>query len=524
MKSEELLVPENLKILSEIDQSPEYQTYYKWFLSFTQIPHPTFKCVQIAQKVCEWLDKLNVKYQKDDDLNIVVNLPASKGKENSPVLAIQTHLDMVWVGEEVDGRIKVELDKNYKISNEKSIEVLRAPKSTLGADDAFGIALCFDIIENRDKFTHGPLELIMTSDEEEGLIGVKKLPKKDDTSGKISPFKFKYLLNCDCLSSDKIYVGCPGCEKFDVKLHPTFELIDKDIENKIEVVIKLDNFRGGHSGNTIHQGQANPIKWIAHILNVLKSKKIEYQITTINGGQKMNAIPTSCHCSFLIDIKHKDEIDTIINSTLKDLKADFYPKEPNICCLIQYNNLSKPTNALTKKDSINIINILTIIRHGILRMHPIFEDKVDSSNNLAKIDLTYNKDEAQIDLICLSRGSTNTEFDKIENAMRSIFELCPIKNEFSTYTGSRPWPAKQSSKLADTIKKVAKDEYNLELEYGLTQVTIECPIFLNLGYNDADIVSFCSNIPLAHCVGEFLDINESIRYRNIIYKTIENLA
>ena len=524
MKSEEILTPDNLEILSQLDKSSEYQSYFKWFLAVTQIPHPTYQCKQIFNKVCEWLDKMSIPYEKDDYFNIVVRLPSNNFPENAPCVAIQTHLDMVWVGEEVDGKIKVELIKNFKNPNGKIIDILKAPKSTLGADDDFGLALCLDIIENKDKFDHGPIEIIMTSDEEQGLIGAKELPKKGDKNGKISPFNFKYLINCDCLKSDKIYIGCPGCEVFDIKLFPSFELKN----NGIEINVKLENFQGGHSGQTIHYGQGNPIKWITHILNNLKLNKIDFQLSYFKGGQAMNAIPTNCECSFILEEQNKSSAEKIINSVLQNLKEDFALIEKNINCSINYNCITSNKYALTKQDSIQIINVLTAIRHGIIRMHPRFKEKVDSSMNLAQISLQFYKEEneeykSEVFIKGLSRGASNTEFDKIENSIRAIIELCPIKNEFSTYVACRPWPTKEKSNLVDIIRSVAKENYNLDLEPGLSQVTIECPIFLALGYNDADIVSICSDIPLAHCIGEYLDIHESIQYRNIIIKTLGQL-
>ena len=525
MKSEDLLTPDNLEILGQLKKSPDYQNYFKWFLAITQIPHETFHCEEIANKVCEWLKLLNISYERDDSNNIVARLPPNNFPENSPWVAIQTHLDMVWVGEEVDGKIKVELIQNFKNEEGKIIDILKAPKSTLGADDGFGLALCLDIIENKDKFSHGPLEIIMTSDEEQAIVGAKKLPKKNDKNGKISPFKFKYLINCDCLKSDKIYVGCPGCELFNIKLFPSFELINKGVE----INIKLDNFSGGHSGGTIQNGQGNPIKWMTHILNNLKLNKINFQITSFNGGQMMNTIPTSCECSFIVEEQNKDSAEKIINSILQNLKEDFLTIETKLNCSTNYNILSTNKNALTTEDSIQIINVLTLIRHGIMRMHPVFKERVDSSNNLGIVSLKFNKkengeNEAEVSITCYSRGATNTEFDKIENSMRAIFELCPIRNEFNTYIGSRPWPPKENSKLAEIMGNIAKENYNLDLKPGLVQVTIECPIFLSLGYDDADIVSICSNVPLAHCIGEYLDIHESIIYRDIIIKTLEKLT
>ena len=525
MKSEDLLTPDNLEILKQLEKTDDYQNYFKWFLVITQIPHPTYKCEEISNKVCEWLQKFNIPYERDDSNNIVARVPPHNFPENSPCVAIQTHLDMVWVGEEVDGKIKVELIKNFKNPEGKIIDILKAPKSTLGADDGFGLALCLDIIENKDKFDHGPLELIMTTDEEQGLIGAKKFPKKSDKNGKISLFKFKYMINCDCLTSDKIYVSCPGCEVFNIKLFPSHEIKKEGIEVKI----KLENFTGGHSGATIHYGQGNPIKWISHILNNLKLNKIDFYITKFIGGQAMNAIPTHCECSFIITEQNQQSANNLINSTLDNLKQDFITIEKKLNCSVVYNKISSNKNSLTKEDSITLVNVLTVIRHGIVRMHPVFTDKVDSSMNLAMISLKFDKKEnekyeAEVSITGLSRGSTNTEYDKIENAMRAIFELCPIKNEFSTYVASRPWPAKEKSELANIMSNIAKEKYNLDLKPGLTQVTIECPVFLTLGYDDADIVSLCSSIPLAHCIGEYLDIHESIIYRDIIIKTLGKLT
>jgi hypothetical protein len=256
----------------------------------------------------------------------------------------------------------------------------------------------------------------------------------------------------------------------------------------------------------------------------LKLNKIDYKISKFIGGQAMNAIPTHCECSFIIDEANKESAEKIINSILQNLKEDFYTIETNINCAVNFNKITDSKNALTKQDSITLINVLTVIRHGIVRMHPVFKDKVDSSMNLATISLKFDNNAAEVFISGLSRGSTNTEYDKIENSMRAIFELCPIKNEFSTYIASRPWPAKAKSELAELMGKIAKEEYNLDLPPGLTQVTIECPVFLTLGYNDADIVAICSNIPLAHCIGEYLDIHESIKYRDIVIKTLGKLT
>ena len=138
--------------------------------------------------------------------------------------------------------------------------------------------------------------------------------------------------------------------------------------------------------------------------------------------------------------------------------------------------------------------------------------------------INSEKKNCEFYIECCSRGSSNTEFYKIENAVRAVFELCNIKNKFETYISIPAWPVKEKNELVKIIKEVALKEYNIILEPGLIQVTIECPVFLQLGYTDADIVSVCPSIPLAHCIGEYMDVNEAIRFKNIIIKTLGKLT
>ena len=527
MDAKDLLTPDNLELLSQLDSSKDYQNYFKWFIAITQIHRPTYHCEEIFKKICEWLTVLKTPFEKDEkNFNIVVRLPSNNFPENAPTSCIQTHIDMVWVGEQINNKIKVEYIKNFKSKNDEILNILQAPKSTLGADDGFGVALCLDIIENKNSFDHGPLEIIFTSDEEQGLISAKKLPKKNEKNenNEINSFNFKYLINCDCLRGDKVYVGCPGCELLKGYLYPEIEKIN--LENKKIVSLDFSNFTGGHSGATIQNGQANPIKWISYILNSLKLNEINFWIFDMKGGQTANAIPTYCNISFIIDEKNEKKAKELIDKDINELSLDFAQIEKNKICKVEINSLNEEKYAITYENSKQIINILNIIRQGIVRMHPIFKDKVDSSNNLGIVSMKIDSEKKTCEFYieCCSRGSTNTEFDKIENSIRAIFELCNIKNKFETYIASRPWPVKEKSELAEVIKEVAKKEYNLILESGISQVTIECPIFLQLGYTDADIVAVCPNIPLAHCVGEYIDVNEAIKFKNIIIKTLGKLT
>ena len=123
--------------------------------------------------------------------------PASDGREGAPTVVLQAHLDMVCERDPDspydprEGRIDVVRDGDWVV----------AEGTTLGADNGIGVAAAMAVAED-SEIAHGPLELLFTVSEEQGLDGAKALDPSLVTG--------RLLLNLDGTSDKSITIGCAG--------------------------------------------------------------------------------------------------------------------------------------------------------------------------------------------------------------------------------------------------------------------------------------------------------------------------
>ena len=68
---------------------------WKHFYELSQIPRPSKREEKAVKFVKEFARKNNFKFDEDKVGNIVIHVPATKGKEKSPIVVLQGHVDMV---------------------------------------------------------------------------------------------------------------------------------------------------------------------------------------------------------------------------------------------------------------------------------------------------------------------------------------------------------------------------------------------------------------------------------------------
>ena len=108
------------------------------FEQISQVPRPSKKEEKIVAWLLEWAAENGLEARSDDALNIVIEVPASPGYENSQTLILQGHMDMVC-----------EKSKGFEHDFDKDpIELvytddgwLTANQTTLGADNGIAIAM-----------------------------------------------------------------------------------------------------------------------------------------------------------------------------------------------------------------------------------------------------------------------------------------------------------------------------------------------------------------------------------------------
>lgn len=224
---------------------------------------------------------------------------------------------------------------------------LYATHTTLGADDGMGIALAIAAALDKNV-KHGPLELLLTSDEEIGLIGASALKKC---------LEAKYLLNLDSEDLGEICISCAGGFRITFEKEMQREEIPKDYHY---YDIKISGYLGGHSGVEINQYRGSAIKQLARVLKGIQS---EIKIIEIKGGQAHNAIPAVAQ----VRIAAKQNLSEKVQQIFKAIHEPYAPKEKDAKIELTEVTPASPLKSFSNENTKNLINFLLNTLYGPLR-------------------------------------------------------------------------------------------------------------------------------------------------------------
>lgn len=478
----------------------EPKIIWEQFYGITQIPRPSKKEEKIIEYVKGWAGEHNFAFDEDAVGNLVIHIPATEGHENAPVTVIQGHMDMVCEknkGTEHDF-------ENDPIKLIRDGEWLTADGTTLGADNGIGVAAGFAAALDPEVI-HGPLELLCTVDEETGLTGANNLQPgfiKGDT-----------LLNLDSEEDGAFYVGCSGGQD-------TIGLYDipwqKNKKKKYAAYeLMITGLKGGHSGLDVANGRANAIILLAKLLN--RCEGIKFRIASIAGGSKRNAIPREAEAVLLVKVddvqKFKVIIDQFVSDTLLEfakndggLKVTFEPKEGS------YDEYFR------KDFGKLIIDTLLALPHGIIAMSEDIEGLVETSTNLATVEIAENL----LRVGTSQRSSIESAKVDIANKVSAVFKLSGA-DEIEFGDGYPGWQPNMDSELLKTGKRIFTEMYNKDPEIKAIHAGLECGI-LGDKFPGLDMISFGPTIHGAHSPDERLNIADVGKFYNLVKAILKERA
>ena len=264
---------------------------WKNFYALTQIPRPSGHTEQVAKFLVDFGKQHGAEAYIDEAGNVVMSKGATPGYEDRATTVLQAHMDMV-PQKTKDSKHNFETDPlDVYIDG----EWVTARDTTLGADDGMGVAAAMAIIED-DTLEHGPIEVLITRDEETGLEGAFGL--------KADALKGKYLLNLDSEEEGEITIGCAG--GVDILCHMEYQEMNVEPEGMLCYDIVIKGLLGGHSGLEIPLGRANANKLMARLLFAVVNTNMAW-LCSWHGGNMRNAIPRECEAKVLVPQAMKDE-------------------------------------------------------------------------------------------------------------------------------------------------------------------------------------------------------------------------
>ncbi len=451
---------------------------FKYFEEIARIPHGSENMTAIANYCVEFAEKHSLKVIKDEANNVIIYKSASAGYENAEPVILQGHLDMVC---QKDENTEIDFLKDG-LELYADGDFVKAKGTTLGADNGIAVAMILAILES-DTIPHPPVEAVFTTDEEIGMVGALALD--------MDLLKGKRMINLDAEEDDTLTVSCAGGSDFRMIVP-----IKRKTVRGSEVTVILKGLLGGHSGVEIDKNRVNADILAGRFLNYMKTL-CDFEIISIDGGDKGNAIPNSCTINLCVGEPRNFTIHA--ENYLDIIKKEIADREPDFIFNISVREeTDHPVIESDIKDK--LIFTLLCVPDGIAQMSAEIKGLVESSSNLGIL----KTEEDKIILHFTLRSNKKSALQFLEDRMIAFSSCIPCETECSGHYP--PWEFKENSQLQKLFKECYKEQYGNEPKVEAIHAGLECGVFSS-GIEGLDCIAMGPQLFDVHTVKEMLSIS-----------------
>ena len=452
------------------------------FDALTKVPRPSGHLEKVQQFLLDFAKRVGVEAFIDEGNNIVMKKPATPGMEHRKVVLMQAHMDMVpQKSPESNHNFETDPIETY-IDGEGWV---RAKGTTLGADNGLGVAAIMAVMEATD-LQHGPVEGLITADEETGMFGANDLPK-GELNGDI-------MLNLDSEMWGKFVIGSAGGVDVDTTLD--YKEVETDPEDAA-LKVTLKGLRGGHSGLEIHEGRANANKLMVRFVREA-IETCEVRLVSWNGGNMRNAIPFKAEVVLTMPKENVEAVKALVDDWKADFEDEYKYIEENIEFFAE--KVETPKTEVPVEIQDNLIDAIYACHNGVVRMIPAYPDVVETSSNLAIIKIENGKAAFKI----LVRSSREDMKDYAVKTLESCFNMAGMKVEASGSYGG--WDPNPNSEILNMLKRIYKEQNGKEAIVQVDHAGLECSVILEK-YPNMDVVSLGPTLLSPHTTNERCQIS-----------------
>lgn len=468
------------------------------FYGLTRIPRPSKHEEKVQQYLLDWGKARGIEVLRDDTGNIIFRKPATPGYENRRGVIFQGHMDMV--PQKTADTVHDFLTD--PIETEVVGEWVAAKGTTLGADNGIGVCIGLSVLED-NTLKHGPVEVLVTYDEETGMTGADCL--------KPGVLKGDILLNLDSETEGELYIGCAG--GLDGTADFAYGTVSAP-EGYESWRLTVKGFSGGHSGMDIILYRANANKAAARILLPLV-EKYGVKVVDFTGGSLRNAIPFEAVVSMLVPADAAADVKAAVEEVFALIKAEYSETDPGAVCYFEKQDTPYPSYI---EDEVMLRALKAVIAcpDGVERMSASVEGLVETSNNMAVV----RTEDGHLTVRCLMRSSVDSAKENLASKMRCVFELAGA--EFSTQGGYSGWTPKPDTPIIATIKDVYKEKFGKDMKVMAIHAGLECAL-LGAKYPEWDMVSFGPTIVHPHSPDERVKIDTVGKTWEFVKAVLENI-
>lgn len=478
-------------------QNLEPRHLWNHFDKIRTIPRPSRHEEKIREHLLAWAKERGFATRVDQVGNVVVSVPATKGHEKAPVLVLQAHMDMVC---EKNAGVSFDFASDA-IQLKRDGDWLMAQGTTLGADNGVGLAAALAVADD-PAVVHGPLELLITMDEETGLTGAAQLDP--------SLVSGRRMLNLDSEELYAIYIGCSGGGNSVFKLPVEGEVPARGART---VEIAVTGLKGGHSGMEIQQQRGNAIRLVARILRAAGDG---IRIDKIDGGNAHNAIPREARATITLPADGMDTLRHMVQEQGDAIKSELAVSDNGVTVTVS-DVAAIPARVMNADSTRRVIALLNALPHGVDAMSLDVPGLVETSSNLAAVHTVNDTVEVLISV----RSSIRSSLIALRDRAQTTAELAGAGVEHNDpYPG---WKPNLKSEVLGKAKRVHTEKLGREPHLMAIHAGLECGV-IGEKYPGMDMISFGPTIESPHSPNERVNIPSVETFWKFLSALVAELA
>ncbi|MBQ9347176.1 MAG: aminoacyl-histidine dipeptidase [Oscillibacter sp.] len=510
--------------------SLEPRPVFRLFEELCSIPHGSRHTKAISDWCAAFARARGLEVRQDEANNVIIKAPASPGCERADMLILQGHLDMVC---EKEAGCPLDMDRQ---GLDLAIEdgYVKAKGTTLGGDDGIAVAMALAVLDD-PSVPHPPLEVLLTTDEEIGMLGASALDG--------SRLSGRQLLNLDSEDEGVFTVSCAGgatavCRVPVARLADGAPLWTEEERRQIEsqqdpwggeedrrtererspeaggwqgerLRVRLYGLTGGHSGAEIHLGRASANKLLGEMLDGL-SAQMPLRLVSVRGGRKDNAIPVEAEAEIVVG-NARNAMHALFE-IVSPVREKFAATDPDLSVDVTEGGGAdgQPTDSIVSGKNISlppmdapstarVIRFLSDAPFGVQAWSRDIDGLVQTSLNLGILD-------TEADAVT---GSFSVRSSVAAEKLSLLDRLCALTGSCGgsmTVEGDYPaWEYRKESPLRERCQAAFRSVYGREARVEAIHAGLECGI-LSGKLPGLDCVSLGPNLPDIHTPRERMEI------------------
>lgn len=476
--------------------TPSTERVFQIFKELNQIPRPSHHEERVADYLCRFAERLHLPYKRDAENCVVISKPATPGHEGAEPIVLLNHMDMVCVGmsDPLNTPIDAYVENGW----------MKARGTSLGADNGIGLSMALAVLESKD-IVHGPMEVITTTNEEDGMSGASQL-SKDFLKG-------RKVINLDSEDYDTITTGAAGaCLQFH---RIPVERMPAPGGKRRWYCIRFEGGLGGHSGVDINKGRCSAVVSVWAILAAIYNE-YDFDVASIKIGEANASIASSAEIVLTIPSGEGSEFvkqqEEMMNEWLREEYGD---NDPNMRCVIR--KCERQETIINREAFKALMTCLEQIPQGVVKMSDTMKDTVETSNNVGRI-------ETEQDCIFVSthtRSFIDSEMEALSREIADVFAAHGAKSEL--VMSAPAWQENQKSAFLQLTSDTFQDVLGWRPRMVAMHFVLEAGFFVE-HYPGIQMASIGPRIVEPHSTSERVELSTIEDIWRVLIELLKRLS